>query len=77
MLKYEEVHLHVHDDLSQARRGITCYARQYNRGRKHASLGRRMPDRVYAAVDMCFVSRHRKPSIGAQRRNWPAKPFYE
>jgi len=60
-LKYEEVYLHAYDDLSQARRGIEGYVRYYNGSRKHASLGRRTPDRVYAGVAAGLVKPARHP----------------
>jgi len=60
-LKYEEVYLHAYDDLSQARRGIEGYVRYYNGSRKHASLGRRTPDRVYAGVAAGLVKSARHP----------------
>jgi putative transposase len=47
-LKYENVYLHAYEDLVAARRGIGAYMAYYNGRRRHASLGRRTPDRVYA-----------------------------
>jgi hypothetical protein len=47
-LKYENVYLHAYEDLRATRRGIDAYVTYYNGKRRHASLGRRTPDRVYA-----------------------------
>jgi putative transposase len=47
-LKYENVYLHAHEDLTTARAGIGAYIAYYNARRRHASLGRRTPDAVYA-----------------------------
>jgi putative transposase len=47
-LKYESVYLHAYEDLAAARSGIGAYIRYYNSRRRHASLGRRTPDAVYA-----------------------------
>jgi len=60
-LKYEEVYLHAYDDLSRARRGIEGYVRYYNGRRKHASLGRRTPNRVYAGIAIGLVQPARHP----------------
>ena len=60
-VKYEEVYLHAYDDLSRARRGIEAYVRYYNGSRKHASLGRRTPDHVYAGVAAGLVRSARHP----------------
>ena len=47
-LKYENVYLHAYADLAAARAGIGAYITYYNSKRRHASLGRRTPDAVYA-----------------------------
>jgi transposase InsO family protein len=47
-LKYENVYLHAYEDLAAARAGIEVYITYYNGKRRHASLGRRTPDAVYA-----------------------------
>ena len=49
-LKYENVYLHAYPDLAAARAGIGAYIEYYNARRRHASLGRRTPDDVYAGV---------------------------
>ena len=60
-IKYEEVYLHAYEDLTQARIGIGRYMLYYNGDRKHASLGRKKPDSVYAGTATGFVrpARHR------------------
>jgi len=60
-LKYEEVYLHAYDDLSRARHRLEAYVRYYNGRRKHASLGRRTPDRVYAGIATGLVKPARHP----------------
>ncbi len=49
-VNYEEVYLHAYVNLSEARVGIGRYGLYYNGSRKHASLGRRKPDSMYAGT---------------------------
>ena len=60
-LKYENVYLHAYEDLSQALAGIESYMVYYNGHRKHASLGRKTPDSVYAGTATGFVQPARHP----------------
>lgn len=46
-VKYEDVYLNAYENPSQLRAGLTRYFTFYNTQRRHASLGRRTPDRVY------------------------------
>jgi len=46
-LKYEEVYLKAYDTVAEARLGIGNYFRFYNRERRHQSLDRQTPDKVY------------------------------
>jgi putative transposase len=46
-LKYEEVYLKAYETVADARQGMANYFRFYNRERRHQSLGRQTPDRVY------------------------------
>ena len=60
-LKYEEVYLHAYENLSEARTGIGRYMLYYNGDRKHASLGRKTPDSVYAGTATGSVRPARHP----------------
>ncbi len=62
--KYENVYLHAYEDLTAARAGIGAYIGYYNGKRRHASLGRRTPDRVYAGDGrgLVPVTRHVRSS---------------
>ena len=64
-IKYEEVYLHAYDDLKQALIGIGRYMLYYNGDRKHASLGRKTPDSVYAGTATGFVRPARHPRSAA------------
>jgi putative transposase len=46
-VKYEEVYLHAHDTVSDARAGIGNYFNLYNRRRPHSSMEGQISDRVY------------------------------
>jgi len=46
-LKYEEVYLRAYDDLRQAKQFIGDYITDYNNARRHSSLNRQTPDKVY------------------------------
>ncbi len=46
-VKYEEVYLKAYDSMSDARASLGIYFDFYNTERRHQSLGRRTPDRVY------------------------------
>jgi putative transposase len=46
-IKYEEVYLHAHESVSEAKGGIARYVSFYNARRSHASLDRQIPDDVY------------------------------
>jgi putative transposase len=48
-LKYEQVYLHVYDDLSEARASIGTYFDFYNHQRRHQALGYSTPDEFYRA----------------------------
>jgi putative transposase len=48
-IKYECVYLHAFESVRDARRKIGEYMGYYNQ-RKHSSLGRQSPDRVYNQV---------------------------
>jgi len=63
-LKYENVYLHAYEDLTAARAGIGAYIGYYNGKRRHASLGRRTPDAVYAGDGrgLVPVTRHVRSS---------------
>jgi putative transposase len=47
-VKYEEVYLHAHATVSEARTSIGRYLGFYNGMRPHQSLGRQTPDRAYS-----------------------------
>ena len=47
-LKYEEVYLHVYDDVAQARAGIGRYLDFYNDERPHQALGYQTPAAFFA-----------------------------
>jgi putative transposase len=64
-IKYEEVYLHAYEDLKQALIGIGRYMLYYNGDRKHASLGRKTPDSVYAGTATGFVRPARHPRSSA------------
>jgi len=64
-IKYEEVYLHAYEDLTEARIGIGRYMLYYNGSRKHASLGRKTPDSVYAGTASGFVRPARHPRSAA------------
>jgi putative transposase len=49
-LKYEEVYLHVYDNLAEAREGIGRYFRFYNEQRFHTALGYQTPADFYAGL---------------------------
>lgn len=46
-LKYEEVYLRAYDDLRQAKKSIRDYITDYNQARRHTSLNRQTPNKVY------------------------------
>ena len=46
-VKYEEVYLHAHDSVGDARRSLDRYLDFYNRARPHSSLDRRTPDEAH------------------------------
>jgi len=46
-LKYEEVYLRAYDDLRQAKKSIRDYINDYNQARRHTSLNRQTPNKVY------------------------------
>ena len=46
-LKYEEVYLHAYNDLRQAKKFIGDYILDYNQDRRHTSLNRQTPNKVY------------------------------
>ena len=46
-LKYEEIYLNAYDSVDQAKQGIGDWMNFYNQDRRHASLGRMTPDKVY------------------------------
>ena len=46
-LKYEEVYLRAYDDLRQAKKFIRDYITDYNQARRHTSLNRQTPNKVY------------------------------
>ena len=47
-LKYEEVYLKAYETPADATRGIAWYLNYFNTRRRHTSLGRRTPSRVFA-----------------------------
>lgn len=47
-VKYEEVYLKSYVDMIEARRELGRYLDEYNRIRRHSSLGNRTPDAVYS-----------------------------
>ena len=49
-VKYEEIYLKDYQDVDEARRGIGCYFRFYNRQRLHQALGYQTPAEVYFSV---------------------------
>jgi putative transposase len=49
-VKYEEVYLHAHDSVAEARASIGQYMSFYNGRRPHSSLDRRTPDQAYAVL---------------------------
>ncbi len=49
-IKYEEVYLRAHEDLKEARLGLSNYVGYYNGERRHSSLERRTPDEVYHSL---------------------------
>jgi len=46
-LKYEEVYLRAYESISEAKQYIKTYIADYNQARRHSSLKRQTPDRVY------------------------------
>ena len=46
-VKYEEVYLKAYDSIAAARASLGAYFAFYNAERRHQSLDRRTPDRVY------------------------------
>ncbi len=46
-VKYEDVYLKAYETVSEARNGIGTYLNFYNSERRHQSLDRKTPDRVY------------------------------
>ena len=46
-LKYEEVYLYAYADLKEAKRGVERYICYYNGERRHSSLDKQTPDKVY------------------------------
>lgn len=49
-VKYEEVYLHAHDSVSEARESIMRYLDWYNRLRPHSTLKKKTPDEAYAVM---------------------------
>ena len=46
-VKYEEVYLKAYDSVADARQSLEKYFTFYNQKRRHQSLDRQTPDRVY------------------------------
>lgn len=46
-LKYEQVYLHAYENLKQAKQLIGNYITDYNQCRRHSSLNRQTPQKVY------------------------------
>lgn len=46
-LKYEEVYLRAYDSIREAQDYITIFMKDYNHNRRHSSLNRQSPDKVY------------------------------
>jgi putative transposase len=46
-VKYEEIHLHAYDAVTQARQGLERYFTFYNQRRPHSSRDGKTPDQVY------------------------------
>ena len=46
-LKYEEVYLRAYEGISEAKRYIKIYIEDYNQARRHSSLKRQTPNKVY------------------------------
>lgn len=46
-VKYEEIYLKAYDNGIQARQSLDAYFRYYNQQRRHQSLDRTTPDRMY------------------------------
>lgn len=49
-VKYEEVHLHAYETVSQAKASLASYFRFYNERRPHSALDRQTPDEAYFPV---------------------------
>jgi putative transposase len=49
-LKYEEVYLHVYEDMREAGRGLGRYMAFYNHERPHQTLGYQTPDAFYQTL---------------------------
>ena len=50
-VKYEEVYLYAYETVAMARAGLDRYFRFYKAQRRHQSLNRQTPDRVYAQTN--------------------------
>jgi putative transposase len=46
-VKYQEVYLHVYENISAAKAGIGKYFTFYNSRRTHTALDRKTPDHAY------------------------------
>src|SRR5262249_24427561 len=55
-VKCEEVYLHAHDSVSDARTSIGRYLDLYNRRRPHSSLDGMTPDQAYFGFTLCCQS---------------------
>lgn len=53
-LKYEEIYLKAYENVKEARRGIAAWFQFYNTQRRHQSLNRQTPDRVFLMQDSCI-----------------------
>jgi len=64
-LKYEEVYLHAHATVTEAKAGIGAWLNFYNDERQHQSLGYRTPRQIYQE-SLWIADRRRFPRLPSQ-----------